>query len=53
VGVSEAAEILGWQKQRIVTYLSRGVFPEPTQRLASGPLWTRQQIEEYRDSRNA
>lgn len=40
-GVNEAAEILGWKKQKIVTYISRGVFPEPIQRLASGPIWTK------------
>ncbi|MEB8637783.1 hypothetical protein P4H32_29310 [Bacillus cereus] len=52
VGVNEAAEILGWKKQKIVTYISRGVFPEPIQRLASGPIWTKKQIEDYRDSRS-
>ncbi|GAB7057361.1 hypothetical protein JCM16163A_41100 [Paenibacillus sp. YK5] len=51
-GVNEAAEILGWKKQKIVTYISRGVFPEPIQRLASGPIWTKKQIEDYRDSRS-
>ncbi|RUS47853.1 hypothetical protein ELR57_07215 [Cohnella sp. AR92] len=51
-GVAEAAELLGWSKQRIITYLGRGVFPAPIQRLASGPIWFRKQINEYRDSRN-
>jgi predicted DNA-binding transcriptional regulator AlpA len=51
VGVQEAAEILGWDKRKIATYMSRGKFPEPIQRLASGSIWTRQQIEDYRDSR--
>ncbi|RUS47850.1 DNA-binding protein [Cohnella sp. AR92] len=50
-GVAEAAELLGWTKQRIITYLSRGVFPSPIQRLASGPVWLRKQIIDYRDSR--
>lgn len=52
VGVSEAAEILGWDKRRVSTYINRGVFPEPIQRLASGPIWTKKQIEDYRDSRS-
>ncbi|WP_010501332.1 helix-turn-helix transcriptional regulator [Paenibacillus elgii] len=51
VGLSEAAEILGWSKQQINVYLMRGKFPEPIQRLASGPIWTQKRIEDYRDSR--
>jgi hypothetical protein len=49
VGVAEAAEILGWDKRKIATYISRGVFPDPVQRLASGPIWTRKQIEDYKN----
>ena len=51
VGVAEAAEILGWQKQQVQTYITRGKFPKPFQRLSSGPLWLKKQIEQYRDSR--
>ncbi|WP_080833178.1 type I-C CRISPR-associated protein Cas8c/Csd1 [Cohnella massiliensis] len=51
VGYAEAAYILGWDKRKIGTYLQRGVFPEPIQRLASGPIWTRRQIEDYKKSR--
>jgi len=51
VGYAEAADILGWDKRKIGTYLQRGVFPEPIQRLASGPIWTRRQIEDYKKSR--
>ena len=29
VGVAEAAEIMGWDKRRVVTYIDRGSFPEP------------------------
>ena len=29
VGVSEAAAILGWDRRRVATYVSRGAFPEP------------------------
>lgn len=49
-GLSEAAEILGWDKRRVSTYRKRGAFPEPIQQLASGPIWTRKQIENYRDA---
>ncbi|CAI8920974.1 DNA-binding protein [Priestia megaterium] len=48
VGVAEAADILNWDKRKIATYIKRGVFPEPIQRLSSGPIWTSTQIEEYR-----
>lgn len=52
-GVSEAAQILGWDKRKISTYIQRGKFPEPLQRLASGPLWTRKQIEDYKLSKDS
>jgi len=48
VGLKEAAQILGWDPRRVATYRSRGSFPEPVAELAAGPLWTRQQIEEYK-----
>jgi predicted DNA-binding transcriptional regulator AlpA len=47
VGVAEAASILGWDKRRIFTYLSRGSFPEPVAALASGRVWLRADIEAY------
>ena len=48
VGVAEAAEIMGWDKRRVVTYLDRGQFPEPLTTLASGRVWLR---EDSSDSR--
>lgn len=51
VGYAEAAEMLGWDKRRVGTYLQRGAFPKPIQRLSSGPIWTRKQIEDFRDAR--
>jgi hypothetical protein len=47
VGVAEAASILGWDKRRIFTYLSRGSFPLPVAALASGRVWLRSDIEDY------
>ena len=38
-GVAEAAEIMGWDKRRVITYVDRGSFPEPLQTLASGRVW--------------
>ena len=44
VGVAEAAEILGWDKRRVFTYISRNSFPEPVAMLASGRVWRREDI---------
>jgi len=52
VGVSEAAEILGWDRRRVSTYLSRGAFPAPIASLASGRVWRRDDVEAFaRDRR--
>lgn len=50
VGVQEAAQILGWDKRKVATYMKRGSFPEPIQRLAGGSIWTKQQILDYKKS---
>ncbi len=47
VGVSEAAEIMGWDKRRVITYIDRGHFPEPIASLAGGRIWIREDVEEY------
>jgi hypothetical protein len=39
VGVAEAAQILGWDKRRVATYVQRGSFPEPVESLAGGRVW--------------
>lgn len=46
-GVAEAAEVMGWDKRRVITYLDRGRFPAPVQALASGRVWVRADIERY------
>jgi predicted RNase H-like HicB family nuclease len=46
-GVAEAAEVMGWDKRRVVTYIDRGSFPEPVQSLASGRVWRRSDLEAY------
>ena len=46
-GVAEAAEIMGWDKRRVITYIDRGSFPEPIAALASGRIWLREDIEDY------
>ncbi|MDP8956670.1 MAG: hypothetical protein M3N24_06910 [Actinomycetota bacterium] len=46
-GVAEAAEVMGWDKRRVITYISRGRFPEPLQSLASGRVWARSTLEDF------
>ena len=49
VGVAEAAEIMGWDKRRVVTYIDRASFPEPITALASGRIWLREDVQAYAD----
>jgi hypothetical protein len=46
-GVAEAAEVLGWDKRRVITYLDRGRFPPPYQSLAAGRVWLRADVERF------
>ncbi len=46
-GVAEAAEVMGWDKRRVITYIDRGRFPAPIQALASGRIWLRSDIEAF------
>jgi hypothetical protein len=47
VGIAEAAEVMGWDKRRVVTYIDRGHFPEPIAALAGGRIWLREDVEAY------
>ena len=46
-GVAEAADVMGWDKRRVITYIDRGRFPEPIQSLASGRVWVRSDVESF------
>lgn len=50
VGVAEAAGILGWDKRRVATYISRGSFPQPLAELASGRVWAREDITSFAEA---
>jgi hypothetical protein len=50
VGVAEAAEVMSWDKRRVITYLDRGQFPEPLTSLASGRIWLREDVERFAES---
>lgn len=47
VGVAEAAEVLGWDKRRVITYVDRGAFPEPLQSLAGGRVWALDDVRAF------
>jgi predicted DNA-binding transcriptional regulator AlpA len=47
VGVAEAAQILGWDRRRVITYVDRGSFPSPVASLASGRVWRRDDVEAF------
>jgi predicted DNA-binding transcriptional regulator AlpA len=49
-GLAEVAQIIGWDKRRVITYINRGRFPEPLQSLASGRIWLRSDVETYAQS---
>jgi hypothetical protein len=49
VGVTEAADILGWDKRRVSTYVKRGAFPPPLESLAGGRIWAREDIQRFAD----
>jgi hypothetical protein len=57
LGLDEVAKMLRtkdgrpWKKEQVLTYMKRGVFPEPAQRVAATPLWTWEQIEKYKQER--
>lgn len=48
VGVAEAAELLGWDKRRVITYVDRGSFPEPLESLAMGRVWVMDDVLAFR-----
>ncbi len=49
VGTAEVAEILGWDRRKVSVYYGRGLLPKPIQKLRSGPLWKRSDIEHYKE----
>ncbi|WP_206922726.1 hypothetical protein [Alicyclobacillus suci] len=51
-GVREVAEMTGWLPAKVSTYYKRGKLPDPVQVLASGPIWTKQQIKDWIKSEN-
>ena len=48
-GLAEVAEMLGVTKRTVSNYTRREDFPQPVDRLASGPIWRRTDIEAWKD----
>lgn len=46
-GVAEIAELLGVNKRTAIRYTQRPDFPEPLDRLASGPVWRSADVERW------
>jgi predicted DNA-binding transcriptional regulator AlpA len=47
VGLAEVAELLQVTKRTASNYSGRSDFPAPIERLASGPIWRRADIERW------
>ena len=45
-GVTELGAALGWDRRKVGVYLLRGRLPQPAVRLACGPIWTGEQVDE-------
>ncbi len=52
-GVTEFAKELNTTRQAIHRDYTRGKLPEPATYAGSRPLWTLEQIEEYKEGREA
>ena len=50
-GISEIAQALGISRGLVAQWFKRGKLPEPTARLAMGPVWTAEAIDPWIASR--
>ena len=56
LGIQEVAEVLGWHKAKVSTYLTRdkesgftkGLIPQPVTYVGNRPLWTEEQIKKFK-----
>lgn len=47
LGLSEVCERLGKSRQRVAVLRAEGRFPDPVKTLASGPLWSAEDIDTF------
>ena len=53
LGTKEVGDLLGWSRQKVSVYYSRGKLPEPFALIGGKrPVWTREQIEEWAGRKN-
>lgn len=50
---SQVAEMIGgkWSRKTVHEYLKRGKFPEPVMKIGISPVWTPEQVEQYKRER--
>ena len=46
VGTTEISQMLGVSRQRVTQLSTSSGFPEPIARLAAGPIWDREAVEQ-------
>ena len=47
IGVSEIANMLGVTRQAVSQYKFHGKLPDPIKVLAQGPIWDKEDIEDF------
>ncbi|MBG9772436.1 helix-turn-helix transcriptional regulator [Brevibacillus laterosporus] len=52
VGFGEVCDMTGKTKGYLQVYIKRGQFPEPIKTLSCGPIWLKEQIQEWMESRS-
>lgn len=48
-GISEFGDMVGWPRNKVSVYFSRGKLPEPATYANSRPLWIKEQIELWKN----
>lgn len=51
VGAAEAAELLGVPRSSVARWTKSGVFPKPLAVLRATPVWRRQDIAKFKETR--
>lgn len=47
MGAAEIADLLGVSRQRVQQLVTRADFPRPTDELAMGKVWLREEVERW------
>lgn len=49
LSATDFAEELGWDRRKLHLYWQRGIVPDPAVVVTSGKLWTRKQVEWFKE----